>query len=57
VSTVFISYATADRAQALKVCEAIESRGTPCWISTRDVPPGANYKDVLEDDSHQARCV
>jgi hypothetical protein len=57
VSTVFISYATADRAQALKVCEAIESRGTPCWISTRDVPPGANYQDVLEDDSHQARCV
>jgi hypothetical protein len=40
---VFISYATADRTEALKVCEAIERRGTKCWISM-DVPPGANIR-------------
>ena len=37
---VFISYATADRAEALKVCKAIERRGTKCWISMRDVRAG-----------------
>ena len=57
MSTVFISYATADRAQALKVCEAIESRGTPCWISTRDVPPGANYQEAIVQSLRTARAV
>jgi tetratricopeptide (TPR) repeat protein len=44
---VFVSYATADRKQALSVCEAIESRGTDCWISSRDVPPGENYQEAI----------
>ena len=34
---VFISYATADRQEALSVCEAIERRGIKCWMSMRDV--------------------
>jgi tetratricopeptide (TPR) repeat protein len=44
---VFISYATADRKQALSVCKAIERRGITCWISTRDVQPGANYQEAI----------
>jgi len=44
---IFISYATADRAEALKVCKAIERRGTRCWVSMRDVPPGANYQEAI----------
>ncbi len=44
---VFISYASADRKQALSVCKAIEDRGTPCWISTRDVAPGENYQEAI----------
>ena len=39
---VFVSYATADRKQALSVCKAIERRGTQCWISIRNVEPGEN---------------
>ncbi|MEJ0085305.1 MAG: TIR domain-containing protein [Pseudomonadota bacterium] len=54
---VFISYATADRAEALKVCKAIESRGTKCWISTRDVPPGANYQEAIVQSLRTARAV
>ena len=42
---VFVSHATADRKLALSVCEAIESRGTACWISCRDVAPGENYQE------------
>jgi tetratricopeptide (TPR) repeat protein len=44
---VFVSYATADRKQALDVCNAIERRGTRCWISSRDVPPGENYQEAI----------
>ncbi|MEO7411021.1 MAG: TIR domain-containing protein [Sphingomicrobium sp.] len=44
---VFVSYATADRTQALAVCKAIETRGTACWISTRDVAPGENYQEAI----------
>ena len=54
---VFISYATADRAEALKVCKAIERRGTRCWISTRDVPPGANYQEAIVQSLRTARAV
>ena len=34
---VFISYATADRKQALDICKAIERRGIQCWIASRNV--------------------
>ena len=44
---VFVSYATADRRQALSVCKALERRGTSCWISCRDVPPGENYQEAI----------
>ena len=44
---VFVSYATADRKQALSVCKAIERRGVKCWISTRDVEPGENYQESI----------
>ena len=44
---VFVSYATADRKEALAVCKAIERRGPKCWISTRDVEPGENYQESI----------
>jgi tetratricopeptide (TPR) repeat protein len=54
---VFISYATADRTEALKVCEAIERRGTKCWISMRDVAPGANYQEAIVQSLRTARAM
>jgi tetratricopeptide (TPR) repeat protein len=54
---VFVSYATADRAEALKVCKAIERRGTRCWISMRDVPPGENYQEAIVQALRTARAV
>lgn len=44
---VFVSYATADRKEALSVCKAIERRGVQCWISCRDVAPGENYQEAI----------
>ena len=54
---VFLSYATADRAEALKVCKALERRGIHCWISMRDVAPGANYQEAIVQSIRTARAM
>jgi tetratricopeptide (TPR) repeat protein len=54
---VFVSYATADRKQALSICKSIERRGTRCWISTRDVEPGENYQEAIVRSIRNARAV
>lgn len=54
---VFISYATTDRAEALKVCKAIERRGIRCWLSLRDVRPGENYQEAIVQSLRAARAV
>jgi len=54
---VFLSYATSDRKQALAVCKAIENRGIPCWISSRDVAPGENYQEAIARSIRNARAI
>src|SRR3954454_9498186 len=54
---VFISYATADRKEALAVCKAIERRGTRCWISSRDVAPGENYQEEIVRAIRSSRAM
>ncbi|MCL6740726.1 TIR domain-containing protein [Sphingomonas sp. RB56-2] len=54
---VFVSYATADRKEALSVCKGLERRGTPCWISTRDVAPGENYQEAIVHALRDARAM
>ena len=44
---IFISFATKDRQTALTICQALEGRGQPCWISCRDIAPGANYQESI----------
>ncbi|MES2326751.1 MAG: TIR domain-containing protein [Pseudomonadota bacterium] len=54
---VFISYATADRKEALSICKAIERRGTKCWISSRDVAPGENYQEEIVRAIRSSRAM
>jgi tetratricopeptide (TPR) repeat protein len=54
---VFVSYATADRKQALSLCKALEARGTRCWISCRDVPPGENYQEAIVRALRDSRAM
>lgn len=54
---VFVSYATADRKEALAVCKAIERRGVKCWISTRDVRPGENYQEAIVRSLRDSRAM
>jgi TolB-like protein/Tfp pilus assembly protein PilF len=46
-ASVFISYASPDRALADAVVEALERRGIPCWIAPRDVVAGEFYADAI----------
>ena len=52
---VFISHASHDREIADAVCEAVESRGVPCWIAPRDITPGRDYAEALYDAMANAR--
>lgn len=54
---VFISYAASDRKEAVAVGEAIERRGTPCWIACRDVQPGENYQEAIVRAIRTARAL
>ncbi len=40
---VFISYSKPDRDVAQSLCSYLETNGITCWISPRNVLPGANY--------------
>ena len=54
---VFVSYATADRKEALSVSKAIERRGTMCWLSSRDVAPGENYQEAIVRALRDSRAM
>jgi hypothetical protein len=44
---VFISYSSIDQKIAETICEALESRSCPCWISCRNVGPGENFQEAI----------
>ncbi len=41
---IFISYASRDAEAAHRLVAALERRRLTCWISARDIPPGADYQ-------------
>lgn len=45
---VFISYSSQDMEAAQAVCHVFEQNGIRCWMAPRDIPPGADYGDVIE---------
>jgi hypothetical protein len=48
VGKLFISHATkADGARALSLGESIEALKCPCWIASRDIPPGAEWNKTV----------
>jgi hypothetical protein len=46
-SSIFISYSSRDQKVAETICDALQSRGYPCWISCRDVGPGENFQESI----------
>lgn len=44
---IFVSHASLDRKVADTLCAALECRGVPCWIASRDVEPGESFQDAI----------
>ncbi|MBV8895373.1 MAG: toll/interleukin-1 receptor domain-containing protein [Acidobacteriaceae bacterium] len=54
---VFISYRHEDQEWADRIVQALESRGIPCWIASRDIPPGADWPAEIMDGLQSSRFV
>lgn len=52
---VFISYSSKDKPIADAVCHFLEADGIKCWIAPRDIPPGSDYADLIEDAIKNAK--
>lgn len=46
---VFISYSSKDKTTALAICHVLEEHRIRCWMAPRDIPPGADYGDVIDE--------
>jgi hypothetical protein len=44
---VFISYASVDVRQVQIVCDDLRGDGISCWMAPDDVPPGADFAEVI----------
>lgn len=54
---VFISYCSTDQSIAETICKALESRGCPCWISSRDIRPGHNFQESIVKAIRSAKVM
>lgn len=54
---VFISYSSRDKVAAQAICHALEQNGIRCWIAPRDIPPGAEYGDLIDDAIKESTVV
>jgi len=54
---VFISYSSADKATAERICGALEDAGIPCWIAPRNIEPGTDYPTALVEAIRSVRVL
>jgi hypothetical protein len=54
---IFVSFASKDVRVAMTLCSALESRGFTCWISARDIEPGANFQSAIVRALRQAKIM
>jgi hypothetical protein len=44
---IFITHSSRDQKVSKTICHALENRGLPCWISSRDIKPGQNFQEQI----------
>lgn len=54
---VFISYSTKNREAAMAICHMLEQNEIRCWMAPRNIPPGSDYGDVIEDAIKSCKSV
>lgn len=52
---LFICFSSSDEAIAREVVRFLEAEGLKCWISVRDVRPGANYQESIIEALESAK--
>jgi Flp pilus assembly protein TadD len=56
-ATIFITYSSKDQKVARSICAALENRGLPCWISSRNVKPGQNFQEQIFEAIRGAKIM
>ena len=46
---VFISYSSLDKEAAQAICHTLEQNEIRCWMAPRDIPPGSEYGDLIDE--------
>jgi hypothetical protein len=54
---IFISFSSRDQAKAEMICDCLENAALPCWISLRNVEPGANYQASIVEAIQHAKIM
>lgn len=54
---VFISYSSKNKEAALAICHVLEQNEIRCWIAPRNIPPGLDYGDVIDEAIKTCKTV
>lgn len=54
---VFISYSSQDMEAAQAICHVLEHNEIRCWMAPRNIPPGSDYGDVIEEAIRSCKVV
>lgn len=54
---VFISYSSQDMEAAQAICHVLEQNEIRCWMAPRNIPPGSDYGDVIDDAIKSCKTV
>jgi formylglycine-generating enzyme required for sulfatase activity len=54
---VFISYSSKNKTAADAICHVLEENSIKCWMAPRDIPPGSEYGDMIDDAIKSAKIV
>lgn len=46
---VFISYSSQNKEAAQAICHTLEQNEIKCWMAPRDIPPGSEYGDLIDE--------
>lgn len=54
---VFISYSSQDMEAAQAICHVLEQNEIRCWMAPRNIPPGTDYGDVIDEAIKSCKVV
>lgn len=54
---VFISYSSQNMEAAQAICHVLEQNEIRCWIAPRNIPPGSDYGDVIDEAIKACKTV